>query len=129
VAPKWLKHDRQVLQFKAYFLEPVVESKDENYRVRKCIIYFYLEDDTFHIIEPRVENSGIPQGIFLKRHKLPMPGTNQCYDWPDLKLGMSLDVYGRVFRIVDCDEFTRQFYANEGANLGNVEQYPDDPFA
>ena len=58
-----------------------------------------------------------------------MPGTNQCYDWPDLKLGMSLDVYGRVFRIVDCDEFTRQFYANEGANLGNVEQYPDDPFA
>lgn len=74
IAPKWLKHDRQVLNFKGYFLEPVVENKDENYRVRKCIIYFYLDDDTFHIIEPKVENSGIPQGIFLKRHKLPKPG-------------------------------------------------------
>lgn len=58
-----------------------------------------------------------------------MPGTNQCYDWPDLKLGMSLDVYGRVFRIVDCDDFTRSFYANEGQDIGNSEQYPDDPFA
>jgi hypothetical protein len=28
--------------------------------VRKCILYFYLEDDTIHIIENRVENSGIP---------------------------------------------------------------------
>jgi hypothetical protein len=54
VAPKWLKHDRHVLNFKAYFLEPVVENPSENYRIRKCIIYFYLEDDTFHIIEPRV---------------------------------------------------------------------------
>jgi len=70
VAPKWLKHDRHVLKFDSYFLEPVVESRDENYRIRKCIIYFYLDDDTFHIIEPRVQNSGIPQGVFLKRAKL-----------------------------------------------------------
>ena len=34
----------------------------------------YLDDDTIHIIESRVENSGIPQGVFLKRHKLPKPG-------------------------------------------------------
>lgn len=60
VAPKWLKHDRQVLNFQAYFLEPVVEDPNENFRIRRCIIYFYLDDDTFHIIEPRVPNSGIP---------------------------------------------------------------------
>lgn len=42
---------------------------------------------------------------------------------------MDLDIYGRVFRIVDCDEFTRSFYANEGVNLGGSEGYPDDPFA
>lgn len=34
-APAWLKHDRQVLQFKGYFQEHVVENPDENYRVRK----------------------------------------------------------------------------------------------
>lgn len=33
--PAWLKHDRQVLQFKGYFQEHVVENPDENYRVRK----------------------------------------------------------------------------------------------
>lgn len=42
IAPKWLKHDRQVLNFKCYFQEPVVENPDENFRVRKCILYFYL---------------------------------------------------------------------------------------
>ena len=118
-----------MLNFKAYFLEPVVESQTENYRIRKCTIYFYLDDDTFHIIEPRVANSGIPQGIFLKRAKLPKPdGSGEDYDWPDLCLGMDLNVYGRVFRIIDCDEFTRSYYANEGANIGNAEDYPEDPF-
>ncbi len=49
-----------MLNFKCYFQEPVVEDPNENFRVRKCILYFYLEDDTIHIIENRVENSGIP---------------------------------------------------------------------
>ena len=128
VAPKWLKHDRHVLNFKAYFLEPVVEDPTENYRIRKCIIYFYLEDDTFHIIEPRVPNSGIPQGIFLKRSKLGKPDGSGDYDWPDFQLGMDLNVYNRVFRIIDCDEFTRSYYANEGLDIGTAEDYPDNPF-
>jgi len=42
---------------------------------------------------------------------------------------MDFDVYGRVFRIVDCDDFTRQFYANEGIDVGQPECYPADPFA
>lgn len=128
VAPKWLKHDRHVLNFKAYFLEPVVENPTENYRIRKCIIYFYLEDDTFHIIEPRVQNAGIPQGIFLKRAKLIKPDGSGDYDWPDLRLGMDLNVYGRVFRIIDCDEFTRTYFANEGSDVGPAEDYPENPF-
>lgn len=83
--------------------------------MRKCIIYYYLDDDTIHIIEPRIENSGIPQGIFMKRHKLPFPNQmNLYYTWRDLNVGISLDVYQRVFRIVDCDDFTRRFYSNEG---------------
>jgi len=60
IAPKWLKYDRQVLKFSGYFQEPVVEDSNENYRIRHCTIFYYLEDDTIHIIEPRVENSGIP---------------------------------------------------------------------
>jgi hypothetical protein len=88
-----------------------------------------LDDDTLHIIENKVENSGIPQGVFLKRHKVPLPEDPQrSYSWRDLNLGFNLNVYGRVFRIVDCDDFTRKFYANEGQALNAPEQYPDDPF-
>jgi len=35
------------------------------------VIYYHLDDDTIYIGEPKIENSGIPQGVFLKRHKVP----------------------------------------------------------
>jgi len=60
IQPPWLKYDRAVLRFYCYFQESVVEDPHENYRVRKCIIYFYLSDNTIHVTEPRVMNSGIP---------------------------------------------------------------------
>ena len=86
----------------AYFQEPVVENPNENYRVRKCTVYYYLEDDTLHINEKRVENSGITQGVFLKRHQVPKPDGSGNYSYKDLNLGMNIDVYGRVFRVFDC---------------------------
>jgi len=127
IAPKWLKYDRQVLKFNAYFQEPVVENANENFRIRKCIIYYYLDDDTIHIIEPRVENAGIPQGIFLKRHKLPLPNDESIYyTWKDLQVASDFNVYKRIFRVVSCDEFTRRFYQNEGQPLNADELFPDD---
>lgn len=118
-----------MLQFQAFFQEPVVEDANENYRVRKCIVYYYLDDDTVHIIENKIENSGIPQGVFLKRHKVPKPeDSSQHYTWKDLNLGQNFGVYGRVFRIVDCDEFTRGFYRSEGQALKPAEGMPEDPF-
>lgn len=78
-------------------------------------MFYYLEDDTLHIVEPRIENSGVPQGIFLKRHKLPFPeDQSKYYTWRDLDVSQNLNVYGRIFRICDCDEFTRRFYAEQG---------------
>lgn len=38
-----------------------MESNIENHRVRKVILYYYLEDDSMHVAEPRQDNSGIPQ--------------------------------------------------------------------
>ena len=67
IQPPWLKYDRQVLRFHAYFQESVVEDPSENYRIRKCLIYYYLSDGTIFVTEPKVENSGIPQGVFIKR--------------------------------------------------------------
>lgn len=82
-----------------------------------------------HILERRQENAGIPQGVFLKRHKVPKPGqSNELYTERDLKCGSDLDVYSRVFRITDCDEFTRSYYANEGIDIGNSERCPGNPY-
>lgn len=81
-------------------------------------MYYYLDDDTLHIIEKRCENSGLPQGVFLKRHRIPKPEcSTNYYSWQDLNLCQNIDIYGRVFRIIDCNEFTRRFYSNEGIEL------------
>jgi len=95
--PLWLKHDRQVLRFFGYFQEAVVEDPNENFRIRKCLIYYYLEDDTIHIMEPKIENSGIPQGVFLKRHKGAHPTEPRQLNWRDLGVRIELELYGRVF--------------------------------
>ena len=33
----------------------------ENFRVRKVIILFYLEDNSCQVVEPKEDNSGLPQ--------------------------------------------------------------------
>lgn len=106
-----------------------MENPTENYRIRKCTVYYYLDDDTLHILEDRVENSGIPQGVFLKRHKVLIPGQEpKVYTWRDLNIAVNLNVYGRVFRIVDADDFTKRFYQVEGVSLNKPDGYPEDPF-
>ncbi len=57
----------QLLRFFGYFTESVVESRLENYRIRKVIMYYFLEDRSILITEPKQVNSGTPQGAFLKR--------------------------------------------------------------
>ncbi len=60
----------QVLRFYGYFKESVVESNMENHRIRKVILYYYLEDDSMHVAEPRQDNSGIPQVSVLSLYFL-----------------------------------------------------------
>lgn len=109
--PNFLKYDRKVLCFKAYYEEKVNESTLERQRVRKCLIYYYLENDTMQMVEPTEENSGIPQGAFIRRHRIPRPEQDggAYYSVEDLYVGAELDVYKKRIKIYDCDEFTKQF--------------------
>ena len=106
-----------------------MEDPNENYRVRNVVMYYYLDYHTFHIVEPRKENSGIPQGVFLKRHQLPKAEGEGTVQWEDLKVGSNLNVYGRVFGIYDCDAFTKEFFNNAGRAVGTPETLPEDPFS
>ena len=125
--PKWISLDKKVLSYEAYFKEAIEESRIERGRVRRCVIKYYLEDDTLAIMEPREENSGIPQGIFLKRHKAPRPGGGSGFlTWRDLPVPGDLFIYQRTFRITKCDGTTKEFLQRAGIVVGSEEQVPTD---
>ena len=65
-------------RFFGYFYEarpwdhegPLGESLIETHVCRPIVLHYYIYDDTIEINEPRVLNSGLPQGNFLKRGKV-----------------------------------------------------------
>jgi hypothetical protein len=63
--PAHVAWDKKVLKFNAYFKQTVHESPNEHFRVRPVKIYYYLEDDSISVVEPVVENCGMPQGKVL----------------------------------------------------------------
>ena len=92
--PQWIKYDKNVLKFIGYFTEHVVESAYENYRIRKCNIFYYLDDDTMHIDEIREENSGIIQGYFIKRQRCEKEGfKNNFINWRDFNLRQDIFLF------------------------------------
>ncbi|KAH8068498.1 alpha-tubulin binding protein [Aureococcus anophagefferens] len=107
--PNFLKYDRKVLCFKAYYEEKVNESTLERQRVRKCLIYYYLENDTMQMVEPTEENSGIPRARSSGATASRSPGSATFYSAEDLYVGAELEVYKKRIKIYDCDEFTKQF--------------------
>jgi len=127
--PAFVALDRMVLRFFGYFKEAVHESRMENYRVRKITMLYYLEDNTIQVNEPKEENSGIPQGSFMKRHHIPKgSGGGEFFTVIDFCLGCDIDMYGRTYRVVDCDAFTAEFFDQNGLELGEPEDYPYNPF-
>lgn len=101
-----LKRSNKVLCFYGYFMEAVNDSYLENFRVRRCEIYYYLEDDSMQIVEPKQENSGVPQGNFMKRHRVPK-SEDDYFTISDLDVGCSIQLYGRIFHVNGCNESTR----------------------
>ena len=78
------------------------------------------------VAEPRQDNSGITQGIFVRRHRVPRDGGGGGALAPaDLAVGAAVVVYGRAMRLVDADAFTRAWYAASlGVEQGPAEGYP-----
>lgn len=131
VLPQWIKYDKQVLKFSAYFNEHVVESNVENFRIRSCYIYYYLEDESIQVFELKSENSGIPQGTIIKRQRIKKStssnnGENDEYiSYKDLLIGKQITIYGKNFKICDCDEFTKQFLESKEIKVDNKENIPE----
>lgn len=126
ITPAWLKHDKQVLRFFGFFQEAVAGSAQENCRYRNICIFYYMEDGTLRISEPRVENSGIPQGSFLRRHRVPRADGQGFIGPDDLRCGCHMTIYGRTYHISSCDRFTRWFYEENSIDVGKDEEGKED---
>lgn len=46
----------------------------------------------------------------VRRHRISKNDQNEPYNWRDLNLGQNLAIYGTVYRLCDCDKFTRVSY-------------------
>lgn len=117
-----------VLRFYVYFQEAVHELPGENYRVRKCVLYWYCKDGSLQVIEPKTDNSGVLQGEFLKR-AVRAKADGSPYYLSDLTIGSSVTLVGRTFYVVDVDAATRNYYLEKRKiTLDKPKEYPLDPF-
>lgn len=126
--PTHVAFDKKVLLFDAYFKQTVNESPDEFYCIRPVKIYYYLEDDSISVVEPAVENSGIPQGKLIKRQRLPKNDLGDNWHWKDFNINVELTFYGKSFMVYDCNRWTKEFMASEGIVLNQKGECPVDPY-
>jgi DUF1126 PH-like domain len=133
--PDFVTKEKEVLRFQAYFQEPVHEGGgmgSSGFRVRTFAMNYYLADETMSIEEPRVHNSGLTQGKFMRRTRVERPRAvgGGVYQPEDFCVGQELWVYGRRFRIVDADARTREWFrTNLNLEQGAAEKVPDDGYA
>ena len=82
-----------------------------------------------HIDEVREENSGIVQGYFIKRQRCEKEGEKGVYiTWRDFNLRSEIFLFGKKFRICDCDDFTKYYFADKGLTLNPPEKIPEIHF-
>jgi hypothetical protein len=93
-----------VLRFLGYFVEAIPESPDERIRVRKVALLYHCVDGSILLREAVQVNSGMSQGVILKRQQVP----NVTLD--DLDLGASINVYGKTVTLVEASEATHRYF-------------------
>eukprot|EP00916_Digyalum_oweni_P023680 GHVL01039287.1.p1 GENE.GHVL01039287.1~~GHVL01039287.1.p1 ORF type:complete len:526 (+),score=99.67 GHVL01039287.1:162-1739(+) len=120
IVPAAIALDRQVLRFFGFFKEYICNSNVEDFRIHRIVLYYYLEDDTLQVSEPKVVNSGIPQGLIIRRHRF-LTDDGHSYMTPEgFRVGTTVTLYAKDFFLTDCDDFTRKWYSD----LYQVEQDP-----
>ena len=111
--PDYVKLDKKVLRYFGYFKESIVEEELESGSIGLLVIYYYLTNDTISIVDIRQENSGIPQERFLVKGKI-FKQNGKRFDFSNFKVGEDIYIYGKIIRIYDADQFTRDFCSSNG---------------
>lgn len=75
------------------------------------------------------QNAGYVQGCLLKRGQIPYPHRkNRNWHWSDFNNGVELSFYGVVYKLCNCNSFTRQFLSSQGMEVDIDKPVPEDPY-
>ncbi|XP_001949545.2 EF-hand domain-containing family member C2-like [Acyrthosiphon pisum] len=130
----WLAFDdKEVLTFYAFYKKSGRgSSAGIKYTLKQLKIIYFLVDETIQVNEPTKQNSGGPQGCFIKKQKIPLPGCDQetgpYYRLPDLVVGTTVIFHGKELRITGVDAYTRDFLHTMGVPANDNEPMPEDPY-
>lgn len=71
------------------------------------------------MVEPRTDNSGIPQGCIVKRQRVPcdLPDHDEYLMQWDLNVQKQVKFFDRIYTITDCDRFTRTYLNRSGIEV------------
>ena len=118
--PPALAKDGTCLSFKAFYNESVPESPLETWRTRLLVLKFHVDDGSLEAIDPNIRNDGMPHGRFLKR--IVVPGITLL----DMRVGGSLELFGRVVRIYAADGVARKYFRDV---VGDEQPADEEPVA
>eukprot|EP00754_Rhynchopus_humris_P001345 Rhum_TRINITY_DN10801_c0_g1::Rhum_TRINITY_DN10801_c0_g1_i1::g.40415::m.40415 len=127
---KWANIDKP-FRFVAYFKEAVTESKEESYRLRKVAITYFDNDGTIMIREARQQNSGMMTsvhggGSVLCRRQVVYDVDCTPLNLDDFHIGGEIEVYGRVYKIIDTDAATRNALVSRGLSPADPLPFPEE---
>merc|ERR1719446_1697737 len=115
--PSFVKDKTEICRFLAYFTDkklPDEYDRPDTKRSRKVEIVFNVDDNGIEITEPKVNNSGLLQGKILKSMPVQKPAgkargdQNLVYTLGDFYAGAKLEIFNRIYTLVDCDNYTRR---------------------
>lgn len=144
VPAEW-RHENKALKISGYFVERLAvaggsgggfaqHENEDGSRVRRCTLSYHLVDGTMNVNEPRIQNSGIPQGTLVRRQRVPKsPGsTTEFFGLVDLKLGATLHIFGKALTLTSMDRDSQNMMVQLGImtreEAGEVYPTPGDRF-
>uniref|UniRef100_A0A914QDJ0 DM10 domain-containing protein n=1 Tax=Panagrolaimus davidi TaxID=227884 RepID=A0A914QDJ0_9BILA len=119
---------KAALTFTCYLNETDGE-EGELLKIRPMKLIYHLDDETMSLTEPFSDNSGHLQGRMFHSQKVPRSNRqigNDFLTWKDIKVGEDLILFGRAYRIVSCDGFTKSFLEDRGIKVLETETIPID---
>ena len=118
---KFYDMDRKVLRFLCTWQDNSMYGQNKRF-----VVNYFLVDDTVEILDVHSRNDGtdkwakmlrrqpllkeLPRNILVVKHDETELRPQPRYHWTELKIGATVNVFGRDFVIRDCDDFTRKWY-------------------